>query len=158
MDLGRLADDEDPRVRAAALRAMGARAARGNEDESDVTLMRLEAALSDEGGVAMAAVEALRALGTPQAGAAARALLGRDDPELVQAAVGCVGAHAERGQLDALLPLVGHPHWSVRAEAVQILADRSVVAAVPAILRRLETEQDDFVRDAILRALRKLEE
>jgi HEAT repeat protein len=46
----------------------------------------------------------------------------------------------------------------VRAEAVQILADRSVVAAVPAILRRLETEQDDFVRDAILRALRKLEE
>jgi HEAT repeat protein len=110
MDLRRLADDEDPRVRAAALRAMGARAARGNEDESDVTLMRLEAALSDEGGVAMAAVEALRALGTPQAGAAARALLGRDDPELVQAAVGCVGAHAERGQLDALLPLVGHPH------------------------------------------------
>ena len=29
--------------------------------------------------------------------------------------------------------------------------------AVPAILRRLETEQDDFVRDAILRALKRLE-
>ena len=29
--------------------------------------------------------------------------------------------------------------------------------AVPAILRLLETEQDDFVRDAILRALERLE-
>jgi HEAT repeat protein len=32
-----------------------------------------------------------------------------------------------------------------------------VVQAVPAILRRLETEQDGFVRDAILRALKRLE-
>jgi HEAT repeat protein len=32
-----------------------------------------------------------------------------------------------------------------------------VVGAVPPILRRLETEQDEFVRDAILRALKRLE-
>jgi HEAT repeat protein len=31
------------------------------------------------------------------------------------------------------------------------------VRAVPAILRRLETEQDEFVRAAILRALQRLE-
>jgi len=52
---------------------------------------------------------------------------------------------------------VGHPDWSVRAEVIGALAERAVVASVPAILRRLETEQDDFVRDAILRALRRLE-
>jgi hypothetical protein len=32
-----------------------------------------------------------------------------------------------------------------------------VVRAVPPILRRLETEQDEFVRDVILRALKRLE-
>ena len=37
------------------------------------------------------------------------------------------------------------------------LAERRVVRAAPAILRRLETERDEFVRDAILRALKVLE-
>jgi HEAT repeat protein len=45
----------------------------------------------------------------------------------------------------------------VRAEAIQSLAERGMARAVPPILRRLETEQDEFVRDAILRALRRLE-
>jgi HEAT repeat protein len=53
--------------------------------------------------------------------------------------------------------VVSHPEWSVRAEAIQVLAERGVVRAVPVILRRLETEQDEFVRDAMLRALEKLE-
>ena len=42
------------------------------------------------------------------------------------------------------------------AEAIAALSDRSVAKAVPALLRRLETEQDDFVRDAMLRALDRL--
>ena len=45
----------------------------------------------------------------------------------------------------------------MRAEAIQVLAGHRVTKAVPTILRRLETEQDGFVRDAILRALEKLE-
>jgi hypothetical protein len=32
-----------------------------------------------------------------------------------------------------------------------------VVKAVPAVLRRLEVERDEFVRDAMLRALERLE-
>jgi HEAT repeat protein len=55
------------------------------------------------------------------------------------------------------VPLVSHPDWSVRAEAIQVLGDRGVVRAVPPILRRLETEQDEFVRDVILRVLKRLE-
>ena len=56
-----------------------------------------------------------------------------------------------------MLALVSHADWSVRAEAIRVLAERGVRRAVPAILRLLEVEQDDFVRDAILRALERLE-
>ena len=42
-------------------------------------------------------------------------------------------------------------------EAIQTVADRGWVRGVPAILRRLETEQDDFVRGVTLRALKRLE-
>ena len=75
----------------------------------------------------------------------------------MQAAVRCVGQHGEAEHLDGLLPAVSHDHWSVRAEAVQALADRHHQRALPAILRRLETEQDSFVREAILHGLSRLE-
>jgi HEAT repeat protein len=107
--------------------------------------------------VALAAVEALQVLGGESAAVAARSLLQRDEPELVRAAASCIGLHGERGALEDLVPLVSHPDWSVRAEVIGVLAERAFVASVPAILRRLETEQDDFVRDVILRALRRLE-
>jgi HEAT repeat protein len=84
-------------------------------------------------------------------------LLVRPEPELVKEAVVCIGRHADASALEPLLSLVAHPDWSVRAEAIQVLAERGVARAVPSILRRLETEQDDFVRDAILRALKRLE-
>jgi hypothetical protein len=40
---------------------------------------------------------------------------------------------------------------------VSVLAVRRFARGVPAILRRLETEQDEFVRAEILRALQRLE-
>ena len=72
-------------------------------------------------------------------------------------AVTCIGRHGNADELDTLVPLVSHTDWSVRAEAIQALADRGTARAVPPILRRLETEQDEFVRDVILRALKRLE-
>jgi hypothetical protein len=45
----------------------------------------------------------------------------------------------------------------VRARAVQVMQERRHVHAMPAILRRLEDERDEFVRDAALAALRSLE-
>jgi HEAT repeat protein len=45
----------------------------------------------------------------------------------------------------------------VRAEVIGALAERAVASAAPAILRRLESEQDEFVREASLRALARLE-
>jgi HEAT repeat protein len=157
-DLRRLAEDEDPRVRAAAVRALGHRFG-SSEDEArrSATALALEQALADEALVALAAVEALDEIGGDEAAACVVALLERSEPELVREAVTCIGRHGKAEALDMLVPLVSHADWSVRAEAIQALADRGVARAVPPILRRLETEQDEFVRDAILRALKRLE-
>ena len=157
-DLSRLALDHDATVRAAALRAIGAHEAHlGRDDGAERAIEVLSEALVDEGGVIMAAVESLASIGGDVAARACLPLLHEADPELLIAAIGCVGQHSDADGLTELLPLVAHPHWSVRAECIGVLSERGVVNAVPVILRRLETEQDDFVRDAILRALKRLE-
>ncbi|MCH7709439.1 MAG: HEAT repeat domain-containing protein [Myxococcales bacterium] len=156
-DLMRLADDDDARVRAAAVRALGLRFGQSTDEERrKATVAVLENALADEVLVALGALEAFNSIG----GTASRsvlALLERSEPELVKEAVICINRHGEVADLEPVVPLVSHPDWSVRAEAIQALADRGVVRAVPPILRRLETEQDEFVRDVILRALKRLE-
>jgi HEAT repeat protein len=155
-DLSRLADDPDPWVRAAALRAVGVQAARHPVQVASAFAL-LEAGLADDGPVAMAAAEALTAMGGSAAARAVEGLLLHPDPELARAAVECVARHGDGDALERLLPLVSHDHWAVRTEAIGGLAARRIVRAVPAILRRLELEQDDFVRSAILRALQSLE-
>jgi HEAT repeat protein len=156
-DLERLLADPDDRVRAAVVRVIGGRIARGADPEwRSHGIACLDAALEQRPLVALAAVEALHEIGPPLAERVA-ALLSRPEPELVKEAAACLSAHAETSSLDAVVPLLSHPDWSVRAEAVAALADRRVVRAVPAILRRLDTEQDEFVRSVILRALARLE-
>ncbi|MCG8590384.1 MAG: HEAT repeat domain-containing protein [Proteobacteria bacterium] len=157
-DLRRLIHDEDARVRAAAVRAIGVHSSRTDDESAHRDAVALlENALLDEGGVAMAGAEALKAVGGQQAAQAAARLLDRPEAELIQAAVACIGAHGDAATVDELLSLVSHPHWAVRSEVIQTLAERGVARAVPPILRRLETEQDNFVRESILRALKRLE-
>jgi HEAT repeat protein len=161
-DLASLAGDEDARVRAAAMRALGrgAAAARERDPESQAVskaLLVLATALQDKGAVAMAALEALAVVGGSEATQLAAGMLRAQDPELIKVAVGCIRDHGSAEYLRELVPLISHEHWLVRSEAIQTLADRGSERAVPAILRRLEKEQDDFVRDTILRALERLE-
>jgi HEAT repeat protein len=155
-DLLRLAQDPDPRVRATAVRALGQRAAGSASPERREQAARiLSAACADEVPVALAAVEAAHATGEflePVAG-----LLRSSESDLVREAVRCLGAHATREALEAVIPLAAHPEWSVRAEAIGVLADRGVARALPAILRRLDLEQDEYVRSVTLRALERLE-
>jgi HEAT repeat protein len=156
-DLGRLAADDDVRVRARAVAAIARRfTSAADAARRDAALGVLDDALRDEAPVALAAVEAARAVGG-EAACTARSLLSREEPDLVREAVRCLGAHAEADALSDVIPLVGHRDWSVRAEAIHTLAERRVRRAVPAILRRLETEQDEFVRSETLRALERLE-
>ena len=127
-----------------------------SEEQRKATVAVLENALADDVLVALGALEAFDSIG----GTASRsvlALLERPEPELVKEAVICINRHGDVADLEPVVPLVSHPDWSVRAEAIQALADRGVVRAVPPILRRLETEQDEFVRDVILRSLKRLE-
>jgi HEAT repeat protein len=151
-----LADDEDRDVRAAAIRALGIRLNTASDvSQRSQVIQVLETSLVDEAIVALAAIEAMRGMGGSAVEPLVR-IFDRPEPEVVLEAVRCLGSSAEMSLLETLLPLVSHPDWAVRAEAIQVLSDRSVARAVPALLRRLETEQDEFVRDAMLRALDRL--
>ena len=156
-DLRRLADDEDSGVRAAAVRSVVFRFSQSSTERSRSEMLQvIDAALADEPPVALAAIEALCEVGGIAAERAV-GILERPEPELVRAAIRCMGLHADSEGLEALFPLIGHSDWSVRAEAIQMVADRRLVRGVLSILRRLEVEQDDFVRNVTLSALKRLE-
>jgi HEAT repeat protein len=156
-DFTRLALDDDERVRAAAMRAAGAWAAGAGQTCAEQALELLGGAFAEGGSVAMAALEALCTMGGEQATRMASRMLDSAEPELVQGAIECVGRHAEEAALAELVPVVSHADWSVRSRAVEVLAERGYERVVPALLRRLEEERDEFVREAILRALERLE-
>lgn len=156
-DLEPLLMDEDPNVIAVALRAIGSLHA-DSEPPSDQVFEMMESFLEATPVVALAACEALLDMGGSRAAELACSMLDRSESEIVRAAVACLAAHAGPDELDRLIGLVAHPDWSVRAEVIQLLGDRSVRRSLPALLGRLEAEKDDFVREAILRSARRLEE
>lgn len=156
-DLARLASDGDSRVAAAAVRAAGALLDRRGQGIGEGRAW-LERALGREPTVALAALESLMRIGGPVVAAAAASALARPEAEVVQSAAACLARHAPPDALAALVPLVSHEDWAVRAEVIQALAARRHRSALPALLRRLEVEQDAFVRDALLAAARRLEE
>jgi HEAT repeat protein len=119
-------------------------------------LERLEQALEEGGRVALSALESLTRIGGEAVHMAGR-LLQSDDPELVRAAVECLGRHAGPAWIPELFPLLAHAEWSVRAEVARVLSERADERAVPPLLRRLEVESDEFVRTAIMGALARLE-
>lgn len=159
-DLERLLGDDDALVRAAGVRAVAglSPAALAEPDTRARVAKLLGGALGDVAPVAIAAVEAFERLGGTLALAPVRGVIAHRDPEVVQSAVRCLQRHGTEEDVQALLPLLGHPHWAVRADAIQAFAERRLRSAVPPVLRRLELEQDEFVRDVLLRALARLEE
>jgi HEAT repeat protein len=156
-DLRRLTDDEDPSVRASAVGSVIVRFSQSNTDRSRNEMQQvIDAALADEPPVALAAIEALCEVGGITAERAVE-ILERPEPELVRAAIRYIGIHSDADSLEVLFPLISHSDWSVRAEAIQTVADRRLTRGLPAILRSLDSEQDEFVRDVTLSALKRLE-
>jgi HEAT repeat protein len=156
-DLRRLTDDEDPSVRASAVGSVIVRLSQLNTDRSRNEMQQvIDAALADEPPVALAAIEALCEVGGITAERAVE-ILERPEPELVRAAIRYIGIHSDADSLEVLFPLISHSDWSVRAEAIQTVADRRLTRGLPAILRSLDSEQDEFVRDVALSALKRLE-
>jgi HEAT repeat protein len=157
-DLAGLLDDAEPRVVVAALRALAtwARAA-GSDEARHRALLLLSVGLAHGGPSGLAALDALTAIGGEDAVELARDALASADAEIAEAAVACVGAHGGRAALSDLLPALAHPAWNVRARVAQVMEERRHVHAIPALIRQLEQERDDFVRGAILTALGTLE-
>jgi len=156
-DLARLSGDGDARVAAAALRAAGPVLERaGGATPSDREW--LGRALAGDALVALAALESLERIGGPEVVEAAASTLDRPEPEILRTAIGVLSRHAANDDLAPIAPLVAHPDWSVRAEAVKVLSARRFRRALPAMLRRLDVEDDAFVREALLAAARRLEE
>ena len=108
--------------------------------------------------VALAGFDALRQMGGERAGALARSALSPTEADHVRAAVACLGEHAVESDLLEIIPFVGHQDWSVRAEIAEVLSNRGTRKGLPALLRRLEVEDDAFVRQIVLRAIGRLEE
>ena len=156
-DLARLARDDEPRVRAAAVRAVAHRLTVSTDaDWREPGLAIVEGACADVAPVALAALDAVREIGAAAVGHTL-GLLRRPEADVVREAVRCVGLHGDDTDLEEIVPLIAHADWSVRAEAIQTLASRRVQRSVPAILRRLDTEQDEYVRSVTLRALQRLD-
>jgi len=156
-DLARQMEDEDPRVVSVALRAVG-RLYRGQGMSTSDVESLIGPALTREPLVALAALEALMEVGGTAAGHLALGALDRPEADVVRAGVACLGAHGDDAALADTLSRIGHDDWSVRAEVVQVLSDRAYRKGLPSLLRRLEVEEDAFVREAILRAVDRLEE
>lgn len=156
-DLARQMSDDDPRVVSVALRAVG-KLHRGQGVSTGDVESLIGPALEREALVALAGLEALMEVGGDAAGRLALTVLERSEAAVVRAGVACLGAHGDESALAEALPRVAHEDWSVRAEVVQVISDRSYRKAMPTLLRRLEVEEDTFVREAILRAVERLEE
>ena len=159
--LERLFGDEDAGVRAAAVRAIAEHLARSAAEDAAAVLPRvgalLASALRDRGPVVLAALDAFEEIAPALPLAPVRAVLDHADPEVVQSAVRCIRRHGDEDDVAALIALVSSPHWAVRAGAIEALAARRVVTAIPTVLRCLDGEIDEFVRGSLLRALERLE-
>lgn len=157
-DLAALAEDADSRVSGAALRSLADWAlSEGSAMARERALVLLSIGITRGGMAALASLEALTRLGGSDAVELAFGALASPEPEVAEAAVVCIGRHGSRDELTRLLDCLGHAHWNVRARTVQVMQERRNVRAIPSILRRLDGERDEFVREASLAALHTLE-
>jgi HEAT repeat protein len=154
-DLAALADDRDVRVRRAVMAVLPHFAASSSTRGRALEL--LAAGLRGDDLVALAALAALDRVGGADAAALASAALASPEPEIVERAVGCVGAHGGAALAHQLLPLLSHAAWPVRARVARELAAVRSAPALPHLHARLAVEQDTFVREGLLAALAALE-
>jgi HEAT repeat protein len=154
-DLATLAQDRDERVRVATMSALAQRAQQPSAREHCFGL--LLAGLRGGGVEALAALSSLQRIGGPEAAAIAARALPSSEPELVERAAACIGAHGGPALRGELIELLSHAAWPVRARAARELAAQRAAAAVPKLHERLAVERDEFVREALLAALASLE-
>ena len=175
--------DEEPDVRAAAVRALGRMRdangavagldrlitlATGSEDEQlvvatiralgdtqDPRVLGVLRPIARSGApvAAVAAVEALGALSEPCQVDALIDALDHVDEEVVKAALGALGAYRLPYVAVRVGACMDHPSWSVRRLAADLLGRIGGDPAAALLRARLSTEEEPLVREAIQRAL-----
>lgn len=141
---------ESPAVCAAAARALG-QAGEGRAIEPLRELVR-----AGSPGVAVAAMEALRALRDPTFGDLLVEALGHTDEEVVKQALHALSESAGERMVSRLTVGLSHEAWDVRRLAAVLLGQCEEDAAAQALAARLGVEGDDLVRAAIEESLRRI--
>ncbi|HEX5661759.1 MAG TPA: HEAT repeat domain-containing protein [Polyangiales bacterium] len=111
-----------------------------------------------DSGVAIAAVEALGQLAGAQLGTRLRAALVHPDREVVKAALRALTSISDPSAPEQLINALNHQAWDVRQLAAELIGERSIERARPALAAQLARESDDLARGALLEALRALSE
>ena len=179
--------DEEPGVRRAAVRALGAMRTddgavagidhllelvkRGDDEGLLVSAVNALGAAGDpralevlaplvSDGAPMVAVHAVEALGDiphPRRAQVLGDALGRSDSEVVKAALQML---VDKRELDAethLAECLEHPEWEVRRLAADLAGRFGGLGATTRLRRRLGVEVESLVREALYRALAELE-
>lgn len=140
----------DPVV-ATAARALGA-----IDDRESIPTLR-ELVRQGRPGVAVAAMESLRAMKDPALETLWVEALGQDDEELVKEALRAIADAASVRSAARVALALEHAAWDVRQLAARLLAGLGGEQAVAALRDRLAREDDAGVRAAIEDALARLD-
>ncbi len=138
---------DTPAVQAAAARALGQ-----TGDASAAEPLR-ELVRNPYGGVAVAALEALRQLRDPVLDAVLVEALGHADEEVVKESLRAIASSNDVRAVARLAVGLEHGAWHVRALAAQLLGIRREDAARNVLLERDRVEVDHMVQAAIRAAL-----
>jgi HEAT repeat protein len=145
-ELVQAAHSEHAQVRAAVARALGhTRLARAVEPLTKLL------ADHDSG-------EALGQIPNVQLGTRIRAALVHPDREVVKAGLRALTGTQEPGAPEQLIAALDHEAWDVRQLAAELIGERGIERARPALAAQLARETDDLARAALTEALRALAE
>jgi HEAT repeat protein len=140
--------DEDPWVRATAIRALG----RFGGSEA---LAAVRSGLRDPVGlVAIAAVETLTEENLPFDQQEVAAQLGHADDDVVLVLLKLLAAASAPSWLSPWGErLLGHRHWLVRQRVAELLGQGGTAEGQALLQQRLLVEEDELVRDALRQGL-----
>lgn len=143
--------DPSPQVRSAAVQALVTL-------DNPIALARLREIIVDDPvpSVVVHAIEGLGASALEHDLTMLMSLCTSQDHEVVKAAARALESFPQHRATAALLGLLGHERWDVRAAAAQVLAKRGDPTAQAPLRMVLESEEDELVRDLVADAMERL--
>ncbi len=151
--------DEQHTVAIAAIRALGSTGHLRSVGRL-VDLSRTATSRPEGAGLQAHAIEALVRVTRGESKEVEEVLLelvGHADPEIVKASLRGLGQYHSDAAVSALIEGLQHTRWDVRKVAVEALVSAGGARVQRALRERNRNEQDGLVKDAIARALGRIE-